>query len=235
MTSTKPDVYAVLKRTDERIARQRGYDPLGDDTIKPFADAVRPLIETSAPARPDPTAAAELQHKDDVIAELRRTVDGHARSCDRLKTDKQRLAEELEQARAELAAARAEANEAKAQFRGASGEVNRLTSELRAGRQQLARAMAVADEEAAKFKARIAELEQAVDRPSAEGAGHRHLYLAAEPGQPIGPCTDPACGKPYPRNQIADLSGEVAPTPPEPWAPLFQRIRGELADWGRGR
>ncbi|MEU0515826.1 hypothetical protein [Amycolatopsis sp. NPDC006125] len=234
MTSTKPDVYAVLKRTDERIARQRGYDPLGDDTIKPFADAVRPLIETGAAAGPSPAAAAELQHKDDVIAELRRIVDGHARSCDRLQADKQRLAEELEQARAELAAARAEANEAKAEFRGASGEVNRLTSELRAGRQQLTRAMAAADEEAAKLKARIAELEQVADRSSAEGAAHRHFYLAAEPGQPIGPCMDPACGKPYPRNHIADRSAEVSSTPQEPWAPLFQQIRGELADWGSG-
>lgn len=224
-----PDPVTVLKRVDDRLARRAGDDPLPAETIAEFGRAVQeqivePLLAGTPAA--DPAVAAELQHKDDVITELRRIVDGHARSCDRLKADNARLSDEIEQARTECGEARAEATAAKGEARRAAGEVDLLGSELRASRDQLARVMMAADKEAATLKARIAELE--AKRSSSDGVRHEHRYPWPRPGELPQPCK---CGQPYPRAHLAEPREDVPATEPEPWADLFAGIRADLADW----
>ncbi|WP_027946571.1 hypothetical protein [Amycolatopsis taiwanensis] len=203
--SNQPDVELLLRRVDEKLARRAGDDPLPAETITAFADAVRPLLGTSTGGD---LAAAELEHKDSVIAELRRIVDGHARSCDRLKADQQRAASENRRLAEQLEAAR--------------GEV--------ASKQALIeRYLKAVDEERADLNGRIAALQKALEeRSSSDGERHQHFYPADQPGAVPGPC---ACGHPYPRAHIRDRSGDVPLEVPDAWAQIFGQLRDQLADW----
>lgn len=213
MTSTVtgqcvPDPATVLKRVDDRLARDAGDDPLPAETLAVFAAAVQEQIVApllgGATAGPDLAAAAELEHKDDVIAELRRMVEGHTKSYEQAVAEKRRVMEAADRDR------------------------DKLRAEVTKAEDESERYCRVAN----NYLAKMNELQEALDeRSSVDVERHRHFYPAERPGAIPSDCE---CGHPYPRAHITDRSHEPA-SAPDAWAGLFAGLRVQLADWKPGR
>lgn len=221
MTATVPkipDPLLVLRRAEQR---HTGEEP-GDLTH--LADAVRdliiaPLTAGSAPAVDDVQVKQLLADKrrlEDVIAELRKVVDGHARSYEREKAASGELKKQLDEARAERDTARAQLRDRPdtgvdpSLLDQAQRDSARLADELACARRDLAMANRTLDE--------IAD-EQA-DQPA-----HVHQYPVDLATGQRGPCS---CHKPW----IRDLTEDDEPVVPdiEPLDQLFARIRTELQE-----
>lgn len=214
-----PDVGAVLRRTDKRVAGRAGDDPLPVETIEAFAQAVQtqivePLLGGYLPA-PDTGAAeavrlrGELQRQTDLVDELRKHVEARDRSV--------ALAHrERDAARAELT------NEREIQRQRAESERNATQRALDEARAEAASAKAERD----KLKARLddVQIELADTRrqlAEATQQPHRHLYELPAPDARPQPCT---CGHEFPTPRRA----RPGAAPPDPFAELFARIRREI-------
>jgi DNA repair exonuclease SbcCD ATPase subunit len=248
------DPIAVLTRADKRWCDRKKYDTAAEpEYIAALAAALTPLIagEHNAEQAPAPAVdPAEVQRLEDLVAELRRQVDGHAHTIARQKGEITALKMERKQLQADLAAAsktapdtkhldtmRAEIN----RLQGLVVDADRKVNDARADRdtangrvrdlgQKLAEATRDADTWQAEYE-RVRD-EKLDDIVALAAPVHEHRYPINPDTRVLDPCS---CGLVFPRDTLAahqeeDDEDDVDET--EPISTLMDRLREQLAGWG---
>lgn len=225
MTATLPgvkDVRSALARADRKFARGSADDEAAPEYLDALARAVEPLVGAIAPGAADSVELEQLradhQRQTDVVGELRKIVDGHARTADRLSADNKRLGEQAADLARHHEQARTEAAEA-------TTKAGSLAVDLKASKEIAAAAKASESSLRSELEGLRKELVDAYAELSAKDE-HRHGYPFTGGIEP-GPCS---CGHAYPRS-VKPAARDDKPAPVEPVELLFARVRDDLKGW----
>ncbi|CRK59035.1 hypothetical protein [Alloactinosynnema sp. L-07] len=225
----KLDALAVLTRADKRWCDRKKYDTAAEPEYVAFlAAAVKPLLIGDHDHVPTPAAdPAQLQRLEDLVAELRKQVEGSIRTVERQKGEHAALKMERDQIRNELTAARKTAPDAK-HLDALREEINRLQGRLSDAEQRATEARTARD----NALARVIQLDQALTEERAE-TPHMHAWVLDPDNGNLDDCD---CGLAFPPDTLAaeqEADDEHPRTAdPEPMAVLFAQLRRDLAGWG---
>lgn len=248
------DVRGLLERTDARMARKNGDDPLPPETIDAFAQAVEaqlPKLNGNGAGGSSATVVAALERD---IAEAKSLAAS-------VRSERDRLAMRLQEVQIDLAAARQELEQLRrdggraVEIVGETGaRVTALQDQLDAQQtelEKLGREHGKSLQENLQLTERVDAQRDELDAVNAERdqlrtklgealkAGrprhtatpvHEHRYPQAAPDELPGPCE---CGKPFPRALFDDPEDdEVAGYELTGWDEQWEQIRAELEQLG---